>query len=74
MTSLAPQPGVVLVHGAYADGSSWIEVIARLQAAGLRTTAVQNRLLSLDEDVAATRRASRARTARRCWSATRSPA
>jgi pimeloyl-ACP methyl ester carboxylesterase len=48
---------VVLVHGLYADGSSWIDVIARLQAAGLRTTAVQNGLLSLDEDVAATRRA-----------------
>ncbi len=35
MTSVAPQPGVVLVHGAYADGSSWSEVIERLQRAGL---------------------------------------
>ena len=35
MTSLAPQPGVVLVHGAYADGSSWSEVIERPQRAGL---------------------------------------
>ena len=34
---------VVLVHGAWADGSSWAEVIARLQAAGLKVTAVQNR-------------------------------
>jgi pimeloyl-ACP methyl ester carboxylesterase len=48
---------VVLVHGAYADGSSWAEVIPRLQAAGLRVTAVQNPLTSLADDVAATRRA-----------------
>lgn len=48
---------VVLVHGAYADGSSWSEVIGRLQAAGLRTTAVQNPLTSLTDDVAATQRA-----------------
>ncbi|MDM0113629.1 alpha/beta hydrolase [Variovorax sp. J22R133] len=47
---------VVLVHGAYADGSCWTEVIARLQAAGLRATAVQNPLTSLDDDVQATRR------------------
>ena len=31
---------VVLVHGLFADGSSWSEVIARLQAAGLNPTAV----------------------------------
>ena len=47
MTSLAPQPGVVLVHGAYADGSSWSAVIQRLQGAGLAVTAVQNPLTSL---------------------------
>jgi pimeloyl-ACP methyl ester carboxylesterase len=47
---------VVLVHGAYADGSSWSDVIARLQAAGLNATAVQNPLTSLADDVAATRR------------------
>ena len=33
---------VVLVHGAYADGSSWSEVIGRLQHADLKVTAVQN--------------------------------
>jgi hypothetical protein len=33
---------VVLVHGLFADGSCWTEVIARLQAAGLNATAVQN--------------------------------
>jgi len=47
---------VVLVHGAYADGSCWSDVIGRLQAAGLRPTAVQNPLTSLADDVAATRR------------------
>jgi pimeloyl-ACP methyl ester carboxylesterase len=47
---------VVLVHGAYADGSSWGEVIRRLQAAGLKPTAVQNPLTSLADDAAATRR------------------
>jgi pimeloyl-ACP methyl ester carboxylesterase len=48
---------VVLVHGAWADGSSWGEVIQRLQAAGLHVTAVQNPLNSLADSVAATRRA-----------------
>jgi pimeloyl-ACP methyl ester carboxylesterase len=46
---------VVLVHGAYADGSSWSEVIERLQGAGLTATAVQNPLTSLADDVARTR-------------------
>lgn len=48
---------VVLVHGAYADGSCWAEVIARLQAAGMNVTSVQNPLTSLADDVAATERA-----------------
>src|SRR5437667_1465150 len=47
---------VVLVHGAWADGSSWAEVIPLLQAAGLKVTAVQNPLTSLQDSVAATRR------------------
>ena len=47
---------VVLVHGAYADASSWVEVIGLLRSAGMRVTAVQNPLRSLDDDVAATRR------------------
>ena len=47
---------VVLVHGAWADGSSWAEVIPRLQAAGLHVTAVQNPLTSLEDSAAATRR------------------
>jgi pimeloyl-ACP methyl ester carboxylesterase len=47
---------VVLVHGAYADGSCWSEVIGRLQRAGLKASAVQNPLTLLADDVAATRR------------------
>ncbi|HZV64561.1 MAG TPA: alpha/beta hydrolase [Telluria sp.] len=52
-----PVHNVVLVHGAYADGSSWAEVIARLQKAGMKVTSVQNPLTSLADDVEATRRA-----------------
>jgi pimeloyl-ACP methyl ester carboxylesterase len=48
---------VVLVHGLFADGSCWSEVIARLQAAGLNATAVQNPLTTLPEAVASARRA-----------------
>jgi pimeloyl-ACP methyl ester carboxylesterase len=47
---------VVLVHGFFADGSSWSEVIPLLQAAGIDVVAVQNPLSSLDADVEATRR------------------
>lgn len=47
---------VVLVHGLFADGSSWAEVIPFLQAAGLNVTAVQNPLTSLEDAVSATRR------------------
>jgi pimeloyl-ACP methyl ester carboxylesterase len=42
---------VVLVHGLFADGSSWSEVIPRLQAAGLNVTSVQNPLTTLSEAV-----------------------
>lgn len=47
---------VVLVHGAWADGSSWNKVIPLLQAKGIEVLAVQNPLTSLADDVAATRR------------------
>src|SRR5260370_18118488 len=53
----SPVKNVVLVHGAFADGSSWTKVIPLLEARGLRVTAVQNPLSSLADDVAATRRA-----------------
>jgi pimeloyl-ACP methyl ester carboxylesterase len=47
---------VVLVHGLFADGSCWSDVIARLQAAGLNATAVQNPLTTLSEAVASAQR------------------
>jgi pimeloyl-ACP methyl ester carboxylesterase len=47
-------PSVVLVHGAYADGSSWSEVIKLLHGEGVTATAVQNPLTSLADDVAHT--------------------
>jgi pimeloyl-ACP methyl ester carboxylesterase len=47
---------VVLVHGLFADGSCWSEVIERLQAAGLNVTAVQNPLTTLPDAVAAAQR------------------
>jgi pimeloyl-ACP methyl ester carboxylesterase len=48
---------IVLVHGAFADGSSWSKVIPLLEARGLHVVAVQNPLTSLADDVAATKRA-----------------
>jgi len=48
---------VVLVHGAWADGSSWAKVIPLLEAKGLHVVAVQNPLTSLADDVAAVKRA-----------------
>jgi pimeloyl-ACP methyl ester carboxylesterase len=47
---------VVLVHGLFADGSSWSEVIARLQTVGLNVTSVQNPLTTLPEAVASAER------------------
>lgn len=52
-----PAKNVVLVHGAFADGSSWAGVIEHLQAAGKTVIAVQNPLTSLAADVATTQRA-----------------
>jgi pimeloyl-ACP methyl ester carboxylesterase len=53
----SPIRNVVIVHGAFADGSSWDKVIPLLQAKGIRVIAVQNPLTSLADDVAATKRA-----------------
>jgi pimeloyl-ACP methyl ester carboxylesterase len=47
---------VVLVHGAFADGSGWRGVYDKLTAQGYRVTMVQNPLTSLEDDVAATTR------------------
>ena len=44
---------VVLVHGAWADGSSWTKVIGALRARGIHALAVPLPLTSLAEDVAA---------------------
>lgn len=48
---------VILVHGAWADGSNWAKVIPLLSRKGLMATAVQLPLTSFDADVAAVRRA-----------------
>jgi pimeloyl-ACP methyl ester carboxylesterase len=47
---------ILLVHGAWADGSCWAKVIPLLQAKGLRVTAAQIPLTSLEDDVAVVRR------------------
>jgi pimeloyl-ACP methyl ester carboxylesterase len=52
---MQPKSSVVLVHGEWADGSSWSKVIPLLQKKGLRVTAVQLPLTSLADDVAVTR-------------------
>jgi pimeloyl-ACP methyl ester carboxylesterase len=53
---MAEEMNVLLVHGAWADGSCWAKVIPLLQAKGLRVTAAQIPLTSLYDDVAVTKR------------------
>jgi pimeloyl-ACP methyl ester carboxylesterase len=53
--SMSKLPNIVLVHGAWADGSSWNAVIQRLQKAGYQASAVQLTLSSFDEDLERTR-------------------
>ena len=55
--SLPVAKNVVLVHGLFADGSCWSEIIPRLQAAGLNVTSVQNPLTTLADAVASTKQA-----------------
>jgi pimeloyl-ACP methyl ester carboxylesterase len=52
----APIKNIVLVHGAWADGSSWSKLIPLLEAKGYHVVCVQNPLTSFAEDVAATKR------------------
>ena len=52
----SPKPAIVLVHGAFADGSSWSRVIPILERDGYTVTAVQIPLTSLPDDVATTKR------------------
>lgn len=50
------KPSIVLVHGAFADGSCWLKIIGMLQKSGYDVTAVQNPLTSYADDVATTKR------------------
>src|SRR6478752_8138503 len=52
---MAALPNIVLVHGAWADGSCWSDVIERLQADGYKVTAPQLPESSLADDVARVR-------------------
>src|SRR5262245_8480859 len=52
---MGDRPNIVLVHGAWADGSSWSAAIDRLQAHGYRVTAPQLALTKLADDVARVR-------------------
>ncbi len=56
-SSESPSVHVLLVHGAWADGSSWSKVIGLLQAKGINAVAVQMPLASLSGDVATVKRA-----------------
>jgi pimeloyl-ACP methyl ester carboxylesterase len=55
-TQSQPVKHIVLVHGAFADGTSWGKVIPILEARGFHVVAVQNPLTSLADDANATRR------------------
>lgn len=57
MSNTAKINNIVLVHGAFADGSSWSKMIPSLVKAGYRVTSVQNPLTSFQDDVAAAKRA-----------------
>lgn len=52
-----PTKNIILVHGAWADGSSWSKVIPLLDAKGFNVVAVQLPLTSLSDDAAAVKRA-----------------
>jgi pimeloyl-ACP methyl ester carboxylesterase len=54
--SSQPVKNIVLVHGAFADGTSWSKIVPILEAKGFHVVAVQNPLTSLADDVAATKR------------------
>jgi pimeloyl-ACP methyl ester carboxylesterase len=61
---------IVLVHGAFADGSHWRHIIPRLYEAGHRVMAAQNPLTSLADDIANTRKLPNGWEVPPCWSAT----
>src|SRR5438309_3076611 len=62
MFNMSNKPNVVLVHGAWADGSSWSDVIRSLQASGFTVTAPQFPETSLAADVARLRQVLRRQT------------
>src|SRR3984885_2147140 len=53
---MTDKPNIVLVHGAFADGSHWRPIIPGLFAAGYQVMAAQNPLMSLADDIANTRK------------------
>ncbi|MCF2446602.1 alpha/beta hydrolase [Dyadobacter sp. CY345] len=57
LENVEEKPTIILVHGAFADGSSWNKVIPILQKQGFQVIAVQNPLTSLNDDVAFVNRA-----------------
>lgn len=61
---MANQLNIVLIHGAWADGSSWRKVIPILNEAGYNVTATQHHLTSLKDDVEVTRRLAEAQNGR----------
>jgi hypothetical protein len=52
---MEPKTNVVLVHGAWADGSSWSKVIPLLQKKSLKVVAAQLPLTSVEADIAVTK-------------------
>src|ERR1700757_1313917 len=67
---MAKSQDVILVHGAWADGSSWAKVIPLLVARGHSVTAVQLPLTSLGDDVARLSGLSRLCRVQSSWQAT----
>jgi len=57
---MSKKTNILLVHGAWADGSSWSKVIPILSDAGYNVVATQQKLVSLDDDAETVRRAAEA--------------
>jgi pimeloyl-ACP methyl ester carboxylesterase len=53
---MSVKPNIVLVHGAFAEGSSWSQVVPLLTDDGYEVTVVENPLTSLEDDISNTRR------------------
>jgi hypothetical protein len=74
MSSFAQNATIVLVHGAWADGSCWQNVIMPLRKEGLEVTCAPIPLTSLSEDIALYNVFLRGRVGRRSWRGMRMPA